>query len=485
MAETADLIRLTEARIFQGNLEPLDLRIRAADHWIVTGGRATGKTLLAETLAGQRRVTAGTLEFPFLRGYSSYEERRSALRLVTFMDNSRLARNPTSVHYYQQRYHAFDASGHPTVRQYLEAGGFLAEEQDDLIEAFGIADLLDREKIKLSSGQTRKVLLARELLRRPRVLVIDNPYVGLDAGSRQLLNGLLDALVRQLSITLILCGHVPQGPASITHRLHLSEDGTWWQGRVDGLPVRSPAPGVNQALLQRIARSWAGVPREAVSEELIRFEAVTIDYGDRPILDRLDWTVRRGEKWVVTGPNGSGKSTLLSLIYADHPLAYANTIFLFGTQRGRGGSIWDIKRRIGFTSPELHTYFRERISAREVLLTGYSDTFTLPRQRTTDQEEMVDLLLAYFGLTGEADRSFLHLSGGTQRLVLFCRALVKAPPLLLLDEPFQGLDADSISRARQLLSAVLGPQHTVLFISHFRPEVPDRMEWQELNLEKS
>ncbi len=477
-----ELINLRAVEVGKRGMQPLHWRVTAAQHWIITGARASGKTLLAEALAGKRRLVAGTLTYPFQRGDLSYEQRAAAIRLVTFMDNSRLARNPTNVHYYQQRYNAFDASGHPTVRQYLQAGGNRVTEDDPLIEAFGIGDLLELEKIKLSSGQTRKVLLARELLRTPRILIIDNPYVGLDLESRQTLNDLLDRLVVRLGITLIMTGHVTELPKSITHRLHLREDGTNCQGRVGAFTPEVSACSIDKAVLERVRMKWADPSREIVSPEIIRFEQVTLRYGALTLYERLNWVVQRGEKWVVSGRNGSGKSALLSLVYADHPLAYAREIYLFGERRGRGGSIWDIKRRIGFTSPELHTYFREPMSVRHVLLTGFSDTFVLPRRTTEDQEEMVDDLLAYFGLADQATQLFLYQSSGTQRLILLCRALVKAPPLLLLDEPFQGLDEAAVFRARKLLETVLGPVDTVLFISHFRPEVPGGMEWRELEL---
>ena len=482
-ATPADLIRLKQAVPFQSKLDPLNLHIQQGQHWIVTGERGAGKTLLAETLAGVRRLTGGTRSLPFLEKDATYEERRDALRLVTFMDESRLARNPTRVHYYQQRFNAFDASGHPTVRQYLEAGGYLPGESDDLLDLFGIRDLLDREKIKLSSGQTRKVLLARELLRTPRILVIDNPYAGLDAPSRQLLNDLLDRLVNHLHLTLVLCGHLGTAPSVITHRLHLNADGSSWTGHYGQRPPATAQQGGDDQALQDLRKLWAAQTRHPEASELIRFTDVSIRYGTQPVLDKLSWCVRPGDKWVVSGSNGSGKSTLLSLIYADHPLAYANDIYLFGQRRGAGTSIWEIKRQIGFTSPELHTYFRERITARQVLLTGFSDTFTLARSYTPQQKEMVDLLLAYFSLTDVREVVFTRLSTGTQRLLLFCRALVKAPPLLLLDEPFQGLDDTAISRGKTLLSTVLGPRDTVVFVTHFREEIPEGIDWQELNLD--
>ncbi|PPK86103.1 molybdate transport system ATP-binding protein [Neolewinella xylanilytica] len=477
-----DLIDLRAGEVFRSKLQPLDLCIREGDHWVITGPRGSGKSLLAEALVGRRRLTAGRIDYPFLGGSGNYSERRQALQLVTFLDDSRLARSPNHVHYYQQRYNAFDASGHPTVRQYLEAGGYEVDLHAEVIDAFGIGDLLDLEKIKLSSGQTRKVLLAREMLRRPRVLVIDNPYVGLDAQSRQILNDLLDRLTDRLPLTLVLCGQAGDLPRCVSRELHLSEDGSWWQGRVGAFAYSAPPVRTDEETIDALAAVWNDRPMRAVGQEIIRLDGVRIAYGNRVVLDGLDWRVKSGEKWVVSGPNGSGKSTLLSLLYADHPQAYANGIYLFGVRRGRGDSIWEIKRRIGFTSPELSTYFREPISAREVVLTGYADTFIVPRQPTGDQLAHVNTLLRYFDLQDEADRPYLQLSSGTQRLLLLCRALVKAPVLLLLDEPFQGLDAASIYRARHLLQQVLRPDDTVVFISHFRPEVPEGMDWNYLDL---
>jgi molybdate transport system ATP-binding protein len=191
------------------------------------------------------------------------------------------------------------------------------------------------------------------------------------------------------------------------------------------------------------------------------------------VLNNLNWRVKPGEKWVVSGNNGSGKSTLLSLIYADHPQAYANRISLFGRRRGHGESIWDIKRRIGFTSPELHAFFDSNLTAQEVLLSGLNDTFRPPKTVTTSQLDLLQALLRFSGLEADASRPFRQFSTGEQRMLLLLRALIKAPPVLLLDEPFQGFDAKTIERCRRLLDAVLTPEQTLIFISHFRTEVPE------------
>jgi molybdate transport system ATP-binding protein len=173
----------------------------------------------------------------------------------------------------------------------------------------------------------------------------------------------------------------------------------------------------------------------------------------------------------VLGPNGSGKSTLLSLLCGDHPQAYSNDVRLFGRRRGTGESIWDVKRRIGLVSPELHAYFAEPLTAVEAAATGFFDVLT--RRRTTPhQDAAVRGLFERFGIGALAGRPFRQLSTGEQRLVLLVRALVKEPPLLILDEPFQGLDLGLAGRLRDWLDRELRPDQTLLFVSHYAEEVP-------------
>ncbi len=181
--------------------------------------------------------------------------------------------------------------------------------------------------------------------------------------------------------------------------------------------------------------------------------------------------MRAGERWAGLGPNGSGKTTLLSLICADHPQAYGNELFLFGERRGSGESIWDIKGRIGLVSPELHLYFSEPLTAARTAATGFFDVMTA-RPTTAEQDVRVRDLFAEFGIASLLDRSFAQLSTGEQRLVLLIRALVKKPPLLVLDEPFQALDAAMIRRARDYLDTRLRSDQTLLFVTHYAEEIP-------------
>jgi molybdate transport system ATP-binding protein len=195
----------------------------------------------------------------------------------------------------------------------------------------------------------------------------------------------------------------------------------------------------------------------------------------------VSWTVRAGERWAVVGANGSGKSTLLSLLCGDHPQAYANDVSLFGRRRGTGESIWDVKRRVGFVSPELHLYFSEPLTAAETAATGFHDVL-VRRPTTPMQDATVVRMFEEFGIATLAERPFARLSTGEQRLVLLIRALVKEPPLLILDEPFQGFDEELIERARDWLDRCVRPDQTLLFVSHYPAEIP-RTVTQWLRLE--
>jgi molybdate transport system ATP-binding protein len=203
----------------------------------------------------------------------------------------------------------------------------------------------------------------------------------------------------------------------------------------------------------------------------VELRDVRVAYGEREVLRGVSWTVRAGERWAVLGPNGSGKTTLLSLLCGDHPQAYSNDVRLFARQRGSGESIWDVKRQVGLVSPELHLYFSEPLTAAQTAATGFFDVL-VRRPTTPEQDAVVADLFERFGIGPLAPRPFARLSTGEQRLVLLVRALVKRPPLLILDEPFQGLDARTMARLRDWLDRELGPDQTLLFVSHHAEEVP-------------
>lgn len=366
------------------------------------------------------------------------------VRYVAFRDSYGVATD--QAYYLQLRWNQHDIDAEtPTVAQLLEkafreTGDDTPErrrQQQHLYETFGLGELLDRYIITLSSGELRKFQLARTLLSQPHTLIIDNPFIGLDAATRDQLRNLL----RQLSETdnlhiYIVVSRRKDIPDYVTDVVDLSQD--------------TDAP------------------------EVISFHDVTIRYGDRTILSHLDWTVRRGEHWALSGQNGAGKSTLLSLVCADNPQRYACDIRLFGHRQGEAGmSIWDIKRRIGYVSPEMHRSYHRDLPALHVVASGLKDTVGLYVRPSSEERQQCLWWMRLFGVDHLAERSFLHLSSGEQRIILVARAFVKDPELLILDEPLHGLD----DRGRQLVLRLIEafcsrPEKTLIFGSHYREEWP-------------
>ena len=305
-----------------------------------------------------------------------------------------------------------------------------------------------RPLVTLSSGELRKYQLDRALQGGPEYFVIDNPYIGLDPQTRKALTRRLTELAATTTLVLVL-SRVAEIPPFITHVIPVAD------GKAG---EKMPLEAYQDAVLP---------------PAVIRMRGVTIRYGERVVLDSLDWTVRQGEHWALTGANGSGKTTLLSLICADNPMAYACDIELFGRPRGSGETIWDIKRNIGFVSPELHRAFQVDAPALDIVASGLFDTEGLYRHPSPEQYTCARRWMGEFGIEAFAERPFLQLSSGEQRLCLVARAFVKDPPLYVLDEPLHGLDDAQRLHVKALLDRFCGaPGKTLLMVTHYPEEYP-------------
>ena len=209
------------------------------------------------------------------------------------------------------------------------------------------------------------------------------------------------------------------------------------------------------------------------TEHIVDLNKVSIRYGERTILRELDWTVRCGEKWALSGDNGSGKSTLLSLVCADNPQSYACDISLFGRKRGSGESIWEIKKHIGYVSPEMHRAYLKNLPAIDIVASGLHDSIGLYKKPDEAGREACEWWMDIFGILDLKDRSFLQLSSGEQRLVLLARAFVKDPELLILDEPLHGLDLYNRRMVKDIIEAFCERQDkTLIMVTHYQEELP-------------
>lgn len=459
--------RLPELRF----TEPFSWTINEGEQWAVVGPNGSGKTLIADLMQRKFALKEGEIVF-------GYDDKASNLvKSIAFKDIYSLADCRNS--YYQQRWHSTETDEVPTVEDLLkEYSG--SDDLHQILSFFGIEDLLPKRILFLSSGELRKFLIVRSLLNHPRILILDNPFIGLDAPSRDVLVHLLEQMAKLDNVQVVLLLSNPDDiPEMVTHVLPVYN--------------RNPYPAVTRdkfmedmelrALLFPVNSKDISLPvseKEASSHDVtFRMEHVSIKYGSRTILKELDWEVKKGEKWALFGPNGAGKSTLLSLIYADNPQSYANTLYLFDRKRGSGESIWDIKKRIGYVSPEMHLFYMENVPVLNIVGSGFFDSIGLYRKCTPEQQAVALDWMHVFGIEQLKDRSFLTLSSGEQRLALLARTFVKDPDLIILDEPLHGLDVSNKKKATQIIEQFCSrPWKTLIYVTHYPHELPKTINRQ-------
>jgi molybdate transport system ATP-binding protein len=338
--------------------------------------------------------------------------------------------------------------------------------------------------IQLSNGENKRLQFAKALIQEPELLILDSPFTGLDIAGRELLKDVILQLIDK-GIKIILIAPLEEIPD------YFDKTAVLRNGKIDRIYRKGEIELTRQILnrdedilsedqMNRIRDIYA--QQTFPFNEVVRMKNVNISYNGKSILSNINWTIKKGERWAVAGPNGAGKSTLLSLITADNPQAYANDIWLFERKRGSGESIWEIKKNIGYVSPELHLYFDKGISVFDAVASGLFDTIGLFRKPTHSQIEKINTWLKVIGIE-ELGTSMMHqLSLGQQRLVMLARALAKAPPLLILDEPCQGLDTTQTNGFRSLIEAICQVSDTTLiYVSHYTNEIPTSIQ-QKLNL---
>ncbi len=455
--------------------------MRPGEQLAVVGPNASGKSLLADMLIGKSLLRSGSLEYaPGLR-----------IRAMAFRDTYGTA---DANYYYQQRWNMGDQEELPSLDDSLGKVDDTAN-RDALYREFQLEALRDKPLVYLSSGELRKFMLMKMLLNRPDVLILDNPYIGLDAQTRPMLTHTLEDLIAQgLHLILILSrwDDVPSFVTSIypmegrclgekvpAEAYKTARELYWTQYPEEGLL----SPSERQALASPphdSSSSWS----QSLSDEVVAFNRVSLRYGNRLILDRLDWKVMKGEKWALSGENGSGKSALTSLICADNPQSYACDLRLFGRPRGSGESIWEIKRHIGYISPEMHRAYLKNIPAEDIVASGLHDSIGLYVRPRPEQRDICRFWMRLFGVEALIGRSFLQLSSGEQRLCLLARAFVKDPSLLILDEPLHGLDTYHRRRVKNIIDQ-FGQREgkTLIMVTHYQEELPSCIQ-QEIFLKR-
>ncbi|HEY8918453.1 MAG TPA: ATP-binding cassette domain-containing protein [Chitinophaga sp.] len=469
----------------------LNWEVLEGQQWAITGNSGSGKTALLNTIAGRFNVIDGGIHYHFYDRYRQqhtitdpYFTYRNLLAQVAHHHNFR-NRSNTSDFYYQQRFNSMDAGDAPTVRQYLY-GEAATPQEEPLLAPLRINTLLDKELIKLSNGETRRVMIAKGLLQKPVLLMLDNPFTGLDVQTRRHFMDMVNQIIAS-GINVLLVTNPTEIPDNITHVLTLDNGaitGRYTRREFQQLPIATAAaandgPVINEEKLQALVQ-----PAPRAFNTIVHMENVHVQYGENTILDNINWTVKPNEKWALLGPNGAGKSTLLSLINADNPQAYANELYLFDRKRGSGESIWDIKRKIGFVSPELHQYFPAGNNCLQVVCSGFFDIIGPTRKPSPEQTTHAQGWMEILGIDQYSTQSFKQVPESIQRLALLARALVKDPPLLIFDEPCQGLDSRQKQHFKQVIDTLCAVMElTLIFVTHYPEEIPASVT-KVLQLEK-
>lgn len=473
-----ELIKLTSATPFVYGLDfggTIDLSINYGENPSIIGSNGAGKTKLAEIICGKVALKSGTIRYGFMPDGGTYVKGR----VVKMGFESAYTMADYNNMYYQQRFSAcentFDAVENkpmPTVKDHLDAVD--GADKDYWISKLNLAPLFHKTLIMLSSGELRRFLIASVLIRKPDLVIFDNPFIGLDVDTKAQLNQLFSDIADRQQMIFIIpdIKEIPEISKTV-------------------IPVK------NMKVLPKMSREnfladkdfQKSLYHDNTDEKIIlpikehsdlkpfdiaaQLHSVSIEYPSRTLFKNLSWTIHRGEKWALTGGNGSGKSTLLSLITADNPRAYNMDITLFDHKRGIGESIWDIKKRIGYISAEMHLYFRENQPCVKVVASGLFDTQGLFRVCHQEQYDKALEIMRTFGIAHLAERPFLKTSDGEQRLVLLARTLIKNPDLLILDEPLHGLDAVNKKRARNVIDFYCRQSgRTLIYVTHNFDEIP-------------
>jgi len=460
-------------------LSNLNWEINCGESWIVLGTNASGKSTIAKLLTQQVETSSGKItQIPTSIAWVSLESQQALYERELYRDDT-------------------DFMDHidegTQVKTLLEEVSPWSDQHDQVIQTLNITHLLERGYKLLSTGEGRRVMLARALLTQPELLILDEPFEGLDAKSRKELRQVLNDLITHGQQILLLINQredivskfdylamLDKGELIFTGKMPNNINDTWHHLlSLRKKPLQLPP-----------RQSDYQIPNWALGQPLVKLTDGFVQYDETFQFRSLNWQLNPGVHTHIQGPNGCGKSTLLGLVTGDHPQCYRNDLTVLGYKRGQGESIWQIKKHIGYVSGSLHRDYRVSGNALTTVISGLTDSIGV--YQATDESEKT-LALAWLDVIGLANKwnaSFKTLSMGEQRLILIARALIKQPPLLILDEPTQGLDDFNRFYVLSIVEKILetGPT-TLLFVSHRQDEslncIQHRLVFQPLNSRES
>jgi len=482
-------IRHFNTLVFEG----LNFSLEKGQHWALVGKSGSGKSTFLDFIMGKASMARGEAHFPYFDSHIQEHHQNDPLfnryKLMTQVSARHEFRNlsNTSDFYYQQRFNSCDSEDADTVATYLSsikvvnASGAWTIQR--VTERLSLTHLLDKELIKLSNGETKRLMLGAALIKNPLLVLLDNPLNGLDVAARQDFSALISE-ISESGISIIMATPSTEIPDAITHVAVLENGKMISQFHANEFKPDSFYTGEQKQTNTEELKQLLSATPPVVYDTIIGMENVSIKYGEKQILDQVNWQVKQGERWALTGHNGAGKSTLLSLINGDNPQAFANKITLFDQRKGSGESIWEIKKKIGYVSPEFFQYFPMGSTCLQVIESGFDDTLGLFRVSVKSRAETSLHWMKLLHISEFASELIRNVPVSIQRICMLARAMVKNPSLLILDEPCLGLDFERQEQFKNLIDEICGMTDlTLIYVSHYQHEMPKSIKFS-LKLEQ-
>lgn len=447
-------IRLGEKFIFENT----SFILHQGENWLITGPNGSGKTTLVKAIAGILPLKQGEILLNFLKDeklpYPSVH--RDAVSYLSFDSHQHISQKDNLIRDLQE------FSGKKilgiSVKEYL---GRAWKKYPNKI--FDIENLLNREIATLSTGEQRKTIIIKALLNKPKLLILDEPFDGLDKESKQILIDLIKILEKKMHL-IIVTHKTNEVLESITHVMKIKD------GKIESFGTRDKFGENNLGLFKNPTIKQKSPVYKNKGKTVVNIKNLNIKMNKKIILKNINWVIREGENWAVIGPNGSGKSTLLKIILGEHVQVYGNEVEVFGKRLGAGFSVWDIKEHMTFISSELLVRYDKKITGLKVVLSGFFDSIGLYQKPSSEQLTQAQKIIEELEMEDLTTRNFNELSFGQKKILLIARALVKTPKLLILDEPLHGLDAKNRKRVLRILEKITQRSTNIIYVTHNEEE---------------
>lgn len=490
------LINIQKCRIQNDKeifIKEFSCQIKATENWLVIGPNGGGKADFLNALSGNLKIVKNQddsiLEIP----------QPNDLELVSLEKAARIIQEERENDESEYLEGGVDIgrTGKVFIAQSLKNPDEINQiENLPEVKLCGIQHILERGLKYMSTGEIRRTLLAKALISKKKLLILSDPFAGIDVESRKILLDFFTQMTNphaenHQGTQIILCmerwNEIPQ---TITHVIEFSNKEVSFCGERKDYEIilqKRKAESENQIekqkqdfekeLNQTLQETFVLQNEKSDSKDeeiLVEMKNVNVGWDGRLVLENLNWTLKKHEHWLIRGPNGCGKTTFLELITGDNKQVYSNDIWIFGIKRGSGESIWDIKKRLGIVSYRLHVEYRMigGISLQNVIISGFRDSIGLYGEATDVEKDAAKKWLKLGGFINRENELFSNLSYGEQRAILILRAAVKCPEILILDEPCHGLDEENRRMILHLLDLIAeNKTSTLLHVTHDMNEV--------------